>query len=61
MNRMIRCQCAVCADRDKCKYAVKFQRMPREDGGLGLCPRLASNTDPVFNEDKGQYERKSVR
>ena len=37
------CDCINCPDKDGCKYRHKFQRLPREHGGLGLCPNLSQN------------------
>lgn len=35
------CECWVCELNNTCQYKDKFQRLPREQGGLGLCKKLA--------------------
>lgn len=42
-----RCQCGMCSDKDSCQWADKLQRLPRKHGGLGLCPRLKTGSDPT--------------
>lgn len=33
--------CSRCGFRAACPLVDKFQRLPREEGGLGACPKLA--------------------
>lgn len=35
---MINTDCSTCPFADKCYMKDKFQRHPRSEGGLGLCP-----------------------
>jgi hypothetical protein len=44
--KIFRCNCKECYDNPICKFVNIMQRLPREYGGLGLCPRLKSGTDP---------------
>lgn len=32
--------CYECEHKAYCPYKDKFQRLPREEGGLGLCPKV---------------------
>ncbi|MGE4284891.1 MAG: hypothetical protein AB7G87_14455 [Clostridia bacterium] len=41
-----RAYCPQCPDQKICIHAGAFRRLPEEYGGLALCPRLKSNTDP---------------
>ena len=35
-----KCNCYKCDLANKCPYKNKFQRLPRSEGGLGLCKKL---------------------
>lgn len=37
---MINTDCGTCPFVDKCYMKYKFQRLPRREGGLGLCPKV---------------------
>ena len=37
---MINTDCSTCPFADKCYMKDKFQRHPRSEGGLGLCPKV---------------------
>ena len=37
---MINTNCGTCPLADKCDMKNKFQRHPRREGGLGLCPKV---------------------
>ena len=37
---MISTDCGTCPFADKCYMKDKFQRLPRRQGGLGLCPKV---------------------
>ena len=37
---MINTDCSTCPFADKCYMRNKFQRHPRSEGGLGLCPKV---------------------
>ncbi len=39
-NEDRKCECWKCELKDSCKYKDKFQRLHRNDGGLGLCKKL---------------------
>lgn len=39
-NEYKRCYCPDCNKKENCIRAGAFRRMPKVDGGLGLCPRL---------------------
>jgi len=41
-----RCNCLDCDKKADCIHKDAFRRMPREIGGLALCPKLKENTDP---------------
>lgn len=34
------CNCAQCDKKEECRYRGSFARLPRIDGGLGLCQNL---------------------
>ncbi len=42
-NESRKCKCHLCENKDDCYIANKFQRLPKELGGLGLCPKLKEN------------------
>lgn len=44
-----RCYCPKCSDKKTCIHHEAYRRLPREDGGLALCPKLKDNSDPKFN------------
>lgn len=33
-------ECYKCEKADRCPYKNIMQRLPRENGGLGLCPKI---------------------
>lgn len=35
----LKCDCTFC-NQESCKHRDAYRRMPRIDGGLGLCPNL---------------------
>jgi len=35
-----KCHCPECS-RENCKHRDAYRRVPRIDGGLGLCPKLS--------------------
>ena len=37
---MINTDCSTCPFADKCYMKDKFQRHPRSEGGLGMCPKV---------------------
>lgn len=39
-NESRRCRCDQCEQHASCYISDKFQRLPRESGGLGLCLKL---------------------
>ena len=39
----LKCYCPDCT-RENCIHREAYRRMPREVGGLGLCPNLSVNT-----------------
>ena len=41
-----RAYCPNCNDRKQCIHNEAYRRLPKECGGLGLCPRLKDDTDP---------------
>ena len=45
-----RCYCADCDSMYICIHKDCFRRMPKEIGGLALCPKLADNSDPIWRE-----------
>ena len=38
-EEFLMCDCTICNKKD-CVHRDAFRRMPRIDGGLGLCPNL---------------------
>lgn len=38
-EEFLKCDCTICNKKD-CVHRNVFRRMPRIDGGLGLCPNL---------------------
>ena len=45
-----RCNCKGCDKKLDCIHKDAFRRMPKEIGGLGLCPKLKDNTDPCMEK-----------
>ena len=43
-----KCYCPDC-DREGCPHREAFRRIPRIDGGLGLCPNLKESKN-IINE-----------
>lgn len=39
-NESKECNCFLCERMQGCNFRDKFQRLPRDKGGLGLCPKL---------------------
>jgi len=52
MNRKDICECTQCERGRSCYMYEKFQRLPRSEGGLGLCPKLAFARKPEGGESK---------
>jgi len=46
-----RCNCTDCNKKADCTHKDAYRRMPKEIGGLALCPKLKDNTDPVWRKD----------
>jgi len=42
----LRAYCNDCPDKINCIHKDAFRRMPKEIGGLGLCPKLKDGADP---------------
>ena len=42
-NNDRQCECNKCELSGKCVYNEKYQRLGREDGGLGKCAKLKEN------------------
>ncbi len=42
-NESRECECHLCEKKDDCYIADRFQRHPKEHGGLGLCLKLREN------------------
>ncbi|WP_409969573.1 hypothetical protein RFF05_06585 [Bengtsoniella intestinalis] len=42
-NKDRKCECHKCDANKACVYAWKFQRLGKEQGGLGKCALLAEN------------------
>lgn len=57
---MISTDCGTCPFADKCYMKDKFQRLPRRQGGLGLCPKdeigwaLETCNEPIVQHIKGR-------
>ncbi len=43
-NRDRLCECYLCEYEALCPYQNRFQRLPRENGGLGLCWKLEEDS-----------------
>ena len=43
-NEDRKCECWKCDLKEACVYKDKYQRIPREQGGLGKCARLKENS-----------------
>lgn len=50
------CDCINCSCKNDCKYRHKFQRLPRECGGLGLCPNITETR--IKNKLPTEHERR---
>lgn len=37
---MEKCNCIKCENKKTCIHYQAFRRLPRSEGGLGLCPKL---------------------
>lgn len=35
-----KCDCTKCSDKKECIHNGAYRRIPKIDGGLGLCPNL---------------------
>jgi hypothetical protein len=45
--KILRCECDMCdLTPDECSCYKTTERLPSEDGGQGLCPKLKDGTDP---------------